>query len=1520
MAIKRHPLEDAEERGHRGRKLMLAGAIVAAVALAAGGGYVYVHNHSAGALARKGAAALDQHDTKRAVDYLSQAVKKTTVDKPGTKNGDLGLGVRNLLTKALIEDGREEDARPYTQEVLQQDSENTEALENLAETYVHPAFRRYRTAIRPLSVSTSKELFGVIDAGIAGLQKLPRTARNVIAQAELERLYHVIDDEGRRLAKASLEVATAAGDQTAIGRAKGDLAQFSDPEGARQAKARELLQDAWKLDPKDPRAPKLLAQYAFQDHKYADSQAVYDAVVKAGGEKAVSQELAIVEANTLMADTARQADKDKRFADAQAVLEAYLKEHPDDARVVVAVGQVMLERNNTAGASEMANRALGKPDADIDAQILLINVLLREKKTAEALKLVTPLTTTYGGVPQVWYLLGMATADTGDYRAAGDDFRKAISLNGGYALARRALLTNDIQAGNIAEAQQLATQMNQDDRYFMPAWAVTCENLRQHGQEDQAQRMLASLAADPDLPPEARPDLVTLLVSMRATTAADALLQSLPPNDPSTLRLRAQSAVAAGNVTLARGLLETAVKGDPKNVAMRLEYASLLANAGFNGDARAQLDEIVKGPVTPEEALRVARGYITLRLPDQAQAVLKPVLAQHPGHVEASSLQAQATAMKTGTPVASNAINPDQATPAETLHIAQQALNQKDPTRALTVARNGLAKDATNWGLHLVAGQALGTLGKTDQAVEEVVAAAAAQPNNLECYATFVSLFPTADAARNGLGFTGKLETINAAMADWTMGKLAEASGQPDMARKYFVAGLDATNRLTEPRAAKDALYTAIITLEASRKDAAAVAKAADLYAGKDTFFAAGIRMLATDQLMALGDRAAAEAQADRITESLPKDASSNVILALVQRRVGMGQQDKARALLEPRISGDNADPRLLDAYASLLQETDPAAALKARQALVKRDPQNPQYRVALAETMAQLGDAPGALATLEEVRAMGETGRELATAARIRYLISMGLLKTAEEELAGIKGATQDYASQLAVGRGWLELKKPEEARKALDAIPPYAAEYAPAQIALAAINTEAGNTDASVKALTDLSKTSPAAAQQASVPLFHTLIRAGKQSVAMELARSQREQLPPNSSEWRTWTLLSAMAAREGKDYDAAVQMLDSLDAETRAASALDVALLRLLQGKKEEALAAAKSLKNDAPSYNQTFVGEVAGNDKGNGKTLSDGMPSVVLATLASLPADQRAGQLDALSKNSHVFAGDLQTLLNEVGNGDDSAPRLLKLALANRALEAGWSTAALDLAAPEAEGAKPLTAAMILKHQALTNLHRTADADKVRDALAERFKTAGDAAPTVRILLAASWGKEGRYADALQVLQPLEQTGRSDILTTLATLQEKLGHLDQAVALHRRVLAADPNDVIAANNLAYTLVAAHPDDKATLAEARKHIEFAISKAPQVRVFQDTLAWIEILSGQAADGTTRLARALPAMRLDPAVHYHLGIGYAKIGQAALARMNLQNVAALAGGEKTSGGVPEVAMATQALKTLPQ
>src|SRR6202000_1948417 len=121
------------------------------------------------------------------------------------------------------------------------------------------------------------------------------------------------------------------------------------------------------------------------------------------------------------------------------------------------------------------------------------------------------------------------------------------------------------------------------------------------------------------------------------------------------------------------------------------------------------------------------------------------------------------------------------------------------------------------------------------------------------------------------------------------------------------------------------------------------------------------------------------------------------------------------------------------------------------------------------------------------DARAMGETGRELAMGARLRLLISLGLLKDAAEGLASPAGQQtggtaqsprqNDYASMLAIGQAWVEVRRPEEARRILAGIPSYAGEYGAAQVSLASLDLEEGRADAAVKSLEKLQAVAPSA-----------------------------------------------------------------------------------------------------------------------------------------------------------------------------------------------------------------------------------------------------------------------------------------------------------------------------------------------------------------------------------------------------------------------------------------------------------
>jgi tetratricopeptide (TPR) repeat protein len=584
--------------------------------------------------------------------------------------------------------------------------------------------------------------------------------------------------------------------------------------------------------------------------------------------------------------------------------------------------------------------------------------------------------------------------------------------------------------------------------------------------------------------------------------------------------------------------------------------------------------------------------------------------------------------------------------------------------------------------------------------------------------------------------------------------------------------------------------------------------------------------------------------------------------------------------------------------------------ALDIRKNLVTVVPGEPRFRVSLADLQAASGDYPAAFATLDEAAALGDTGAQRASAARIRHLITLGLLHEASQKLQSKSSREDDFASMLAVAQAWAQLDKHDDARKMASAIPPYAAEFANARVLLAALDTDKGNFASAIKSLTQVAAIGDEQAAIVAPQLFLAQVRAGDAQAALDLALKQKADWSDNTPQSRYWTTLAATAAREGKKYDQAVALLAALDPDSRKNAALDVALMNLLQGKPVDPAA----LSDNGAAFNASTLALLAGNPAPtpSDRLLAAGLPSAALAVLATTPAPQHSAALQHLARNPRIIPADIQVLLGSLGN--DPAPKLRTIALAQRLLEAGWSTTGLDLLNDLDKSTPNIAFVAVQRHQALTDLRRTQDANTLRDAWAARVNDPSFP-PSMRVLLAASWSREGQHEKALAVLQPLAPLNRPEILTTLASLHEKLSQLDQAVALHRQVRKLDPENLSAANNLAYTLAAARPTDKAALAEALDSIQFAIARAPRITAFQDTLGWIQILSGNAPEGTRRIARAAPSLRLDPAVHYHLGMGYARLGNKDLARLHLLNVGHLT---RDQSNIPETKLATDALTSL--
>jgi tetratricopeptide (TPR) repeat protein len=124
-----------------------------------------------------------------------------------------------------------------------------------------------------------------------------------------------------------------------------------------------------------------------------------------------------------------------------------------------------------------------------------------------------------------------------------------------------------------------------------------------------------------------------------------------------------------------------------------------------------------------------------------------------------------------------------------------------------------------------------------------------------------------------------------------------------------------------------------------------------------------------------------------------------------------------------------------------------------------------------------------------------------------------------------------------------------------------------------------------------------------------------------------------------------------------------------------------------------------------------------------------------------------------------------------------------------------------------------------------------------------------------------------ADQLYLLQRA-----SDLYLTSTPPQ-----VDKALALYRKRLAIQPNDVLAMNNIANILLdmTNPPRAQEALAESQKAYDFCIQRGlSEPRIF-DTYAWALIQSGKVDDGISVLYKIIDQQDF-PDSRYHLGMAY--------------------------------------------
>ena len=121
-----------------------------------------------------------------------------------------------------------------------------------------------------------------------------------------------------------------------------------------------------------------------------------------------------------------------------------------------------------------------------------------------------------------------------------------------------------------------------------------------------------------------------------------------------------------------------------------------------------------------------------------------------------------------------------------------------------------------------------------------------------------------------------------------------------------------------------------------------------------------------------------------------------------------------------------------------------------------------------------------------------------------------------------------------------------------------------------------------------------------------------------------------------------------------------------------------------------------------------------------------------------------------------------------------------------------------------------------------------------------------------------------------------------LLFLGSLAGETGDQQEAIARYRSVLAIDNSNVMALNNLAYTLALSDPE------EALKYAQQAMEIAPDSAAVQDTIGWVYYRKAIYPTAASHLEAAV-AKDPTPRRQFHLAMAYLKSGKQDLGQKTL-------------------------------
>ena len=543
-------------------------------------------------------------------------------------------------------------------------------------------------------------------------------------------------------------------------------------------------------------------------------------------------------------------------------------------------------------------------------------------------------------------------------------------------------------------------------------------------------------------------------------------------------------------------------------------------------------------------------------------------------------------------------------------------------------------------------------------------------------------------------------------------------------------------------------------------------------------------------------------------------------------------QHDEAQAILQPGLEESAEDVELLALVGlSSMQGGNTAAGIEGLKKAVKLAPDSAALRGALAKAYLSSGETDHAIQELNTILAEGGGQEQTESLLVLAYLRAGNTDQAIDTVLKMLTRKPQDPAVMALVGIVFVVSDDRAEARKYFNRALQIKPGFVPATVSLARLEELEGNPEAA----TALYKGIVDSGAESTGPLLALARLAetrGKTEEMLGWLEKARQQAP---GDIRPRVFLARYYLREKQLEKTDLLLEEAIRIAPRQPMLLD------LQGR---ALMARRQYQRALSPLNELITRS----------------PDSMLGRALLAEAYLELGQIDN-ARRQLVLVLEKQAYY---------LPALVQMARVE--LQSGHYEQALEYANRVQKVQPDLYAGYELSGDAWVAMKNDTEAKAVyMQAWKRRPSTA------LAIKLSAVAKRSGKPEEAIKPLLGWLKDHPDDAMVwqVLGTAYQGLGQASKAAEAYEKVLALEPENVVALNNLAW-LYSLDKDPRALgLAER------AYRAKPDNAGIQDTYGWLLVQQGQLDKGRHQLKQAMKKLSGVPEVRYHYAVALLKSGE---------------------------------------